>query len=80
MALPAQKTGTLIVLVGPSGVGKSTISRKLAEKMHLNYIVTATTRIRTPQDDAGKVYELPEPGNILPSARARRVSRVRQGV
>jgi guanylate kinase len=57
MAAPVQKSGTLIVLVGPSGVGKSTISRKLAEKMHLNYIVSATTRVRTPQDDAGKVYE-----------------------
>ena len=35
MTSSAQKRGTLIVLVGPSGVGKSTISRKLAEKMRL---------------------------------------------
>jgi guanylate kinase len=53
--------GHLIVLVGPSGVGKSTISRKLAENMHLKYIVSATTRKRTDKDDKGKVYEYLEP-------------------
>jgi guanylate kinase len=50
-------TGLLIVLVGPSGVGKSTISRKLAERMHLKYIVSATTRKKTEKDDLGKTYE-----------------------
>jgi guanylate kinase len=58
----ATKRGLLIVLVGPSGVGKSTISRKLAERMHLKYIVSATTRKKNEKDDAGKVYEyLDEP-------------------
>jgi guanylate kinase len=57
MANNAKASGTLIVLVGPSGVGKSTISRRLAEKMHLMYIISTTTRARLPKEDEGKTYE-----------------------
>jgi len=49
--------GLLIVLCGPSGVGKSTISRQLAKRMNISYTVSATTREKKPQDDAGKVYD-----------------------
>ena len=49
--------GLLIVLCGPSGVGKSTISRCLAEKLHVWYTVSVTTRPRRPNEAQGKTYD-----------------------
>lgn len=57
MASGAEKPGTLIVLCGPSGVGKSTIARKLASEVKLKYIVSATTRPKRPNDEKGKIYD-----------------------
>lgn len=51
------KKGLLLVLVGPSGVGKSTISKLLAERTKVWYTVSVTTREKKPQDDDGKTYE-----------------------
>ena len=48
MSEKEKHTGVLIVLVGPSGVGKSTISRKLAESLHVWYTVSVTTREKQP--------------------------------
>ncbi len=50
-------TGLLIVLCGPAGVGKSTISTRLAQAMHVSYIVSATTRAKRPGDEKGKTYD-----------------------
>jgi guanylate kinase len=47
----------LIVLCGPSGVGKSTISGMLAERLNVAKPVSATTRPRTEKEDDGKKYE-----------------------
>jgi len=47
----------LIVLCGPSGVGKSTISHRLAERLNVVYTVSATTRPRLPKEDEGKKYD-----------------------
>ena len=52
-----QGQGILIVLCGPSGVGKSTISRLLAERVNVWYTVSVTTRPRRPNEEAGKTYE-----------------------
>jgi guanylate kinase len=57
MAQQRNHPGLLIVLCGPSGVGKSTISRALAERMNVWYTVSATTRPRRPGEENGKTYE-----------------------
>lgn len=54
---PPETCGLLLVLVGPSGVGKSTIARLLAERTKVYYTVSVTTRQKKPQDELGKVYE-----------------------
>ena len=56
-ASAVQHPGLLIVLTGPAGVGKSTISRSLAERMNVKYIASATTREKRPGDDTAKIYE-----------------------
>ena len=48
--------GLLIVLVGPAGVGKSTISRRLSEQLSVWYTVSYTTRPKLPGDEKGKTY------------------------
>ena len=53
----AGQRGLLLVLCGPSGVGKSTISRSLSERMNVWYTVSATTRPHRPGDDNGKTYD-----------------------
>jgi guanylate kinase len=49
--------GHLIVLAGPSAVGKSTIGRYLEKDPGLSYCVSTTTRNKRPGDDKGKVYD-----------------------
>lgn len=49
--------GQLIVLCGPSGVGKSTISTRLRDELGIRYPVSNTTRNERPKDDKGKEYD-----------------------
>ena len=57
MPIATSHPGLLIVLCGPAGVGKSTISRLLAERMNVWYTVSATTRPKLPGDEKGKTYD-----------------------
>ncbi|HEY1629040.1 MAG TPA: guanylate kinase [Tepidisphaeraceae bacterium] len=57
MADSSQHHGVLIVLCGPSGVGKSTISRRLAQQLNVWYTVSATTRPKQAGDDTAKTYD-----------------------
>lgn len=49
--------GLLIFVSGPSGVGKSTVCRRLATELPAEFAVSATTRAGKPQDAFGKKYE-----------------------
>src|SRR6267378_1659500 len=57
MTSPDFHSGLLIVLCGPSGVGKSTIANCLKERQKVSYTVSATTREHRPGDEKGKTYE-----------------------
>ncbi len=48
--------GRLIVIAGPSGVGKSTIVRALRERRDLDFSVSATTRPPRPGEEDGIHY------------------------
>ena len=48
--------GLLIFVSGPSGVGKSTVCRRLASELPAEFAVSATTRQGKPQDALGKKY------------------------
>lgn len=48
--------GALLVLSGPSGVGKTTIARRLRETPGILRVMTTTTRARRPQEVDGRDY------------------------
>jgi len=57
MSLIPTNSGLLIVLCGPSGVGKSTIANQLKQRHKVSYTVSATTRDQRLGDEEGKTYE-----------------------
>lgn len=57
MVKTASHPGQLVVLCGPSGVGKSTISTRLRDELGIRYAVSTTTRSERPGDDKGKKYD-----------------------
>jgi len=54
--LNSPSPGCLLVLSGPSGVGKSTIAKKLREMPGIARVMTTTTRVRRPQEVDGRDY------------------------
>lgn len=51
-----KKRGLLVVISGPSGVGKTTIARQLESRCRGEFSVSATTRPKTPADVEGRDY------------------------
>lgn len=49
-------SGALLVISGPSGVGKTTIARKLREVPGIVRVMTTTTRTRRPAEVDGRDY------------------------
>ena len=52
----AERTGKLVILSGPSGVGKSTISRELIRRLDAFFSISATTRPIGAGEANGKDY------------------------
>lgn len=48
--------GKLIIISGPSGVGKSTICKRVVEKLNAYLSVSATTRPRSDSEQDGREY------------------------
>jgi guanylate kinase len=57
MSTAPSQPGQLLVMCGPSGVGKSTLSHRLEAEIRVAYAVSVTTRTKRPGDSTGKVYQ-----------------------
>lgn len=53
-------SGRLVVISGPSGVGKSTVIDALAQRVPFHFAVSATTRSRRPREVDGVHYHFVE--------------------
>lgn len=56
MSAAQTQRGLLLVICGPAGVGKSTISRRLEKELNVWYTVSATTRPKLNEGN-GKTYD-----------------------
>jgi len=52
----SRKTGTVVVISGPSGTGKSTICHRLCEELGGEFSVSVTTRPPRPNESAARDY------------------------
>jgi guanylate kinase len=53
---PPTRPGLLLIISGPSGVGKTTLIERLHEKFDFAFSVSATTRARTAKEQDGVEY------------------------
>ena len=54
---PSRKKGKVIILIAPSGTGKTTLAKRLLENFpNLKFSVSATTRAARPHETHGKDY------------------------
>lgn len=51
------KTGMLLVISGPSGVGKTTITRQVIKRLDAQFSISMTTRPQTASDTNGLDYQ-----------------------
>lgn len=58
---PVQKTGKVVVISGPSGVGKSTICHRLCEMLPAEFSISVTTRKPRPGEENAKDYHYVTP-------------------
>lgn len=61
--------GSLLVISGPSGVGKTTLARKIREVPGVVRVMTTTTRPRRPQEVDGRDYRFLTREEFLEAAR-----------
>ena len=60
MTHPATDSGLLLIISGPSGVGKTTITRRVVDDLGAVYSVSVTTRRRSNKESPGRDYHFLE--------------------
>ena len=56
--MPSEKDGVMIILSSPSGAGKTTLVKKLSEKVNFEISISHTTRQPRPGENQNEDYFL----------------------